>query len=141
MQIAVHPLVFNKDCVLAVKGKDGLWRLPKAILREGETLVEAAKRGLLKEAGVEALCLCFSGIYDAVDRSPNGRELAAVMMVQAWRENKPEELQKEIAWIGNYKETPLALDHNFILDEQGIFSRLSSKVLPFEARNKNAQPV
>ena len=138
MLIAVHPLVFDKDCVLAVRGKNGLWRLPTAILRDDETLVDAAKRSLLKETEVEALSLCFSGIYDAVDRHPNGREVAAVMMVQAWRENKPEVSTKDTAWIGNYKDTPLALDHNFILDEQGIFARLSSKVLPFELRNKNA---
>jgi ADP-ribose pyrophosphatase YjhB (NUDIX family) len=133
MQIAVHALVFDKGRVLALKPDGaGLYRLPKALLRDGETLVEAAKRSLKKEAGIEATGLQFVGIYDALDRNPLGREVAAVLLAQSWRETAEKGEGAGVCWVADFKGAPWIFDHVQILAEQEIFAPLSHRQAPLE---------
>ena len=133
MQIAVHALVFDKGCVLSLKPEGaGFYRLPKALLRDGETLVDAAKRSLKKEAGIEATALQFVGIYDALDRNPFGRELAAVVLAQQWRDVVERSKDQDICWVANFKTVPWIFDHVQILAEQEIFAPLSHRQAPLE---------
>lgn len=133
MQIAVHTLVFDKGCVLSLKPEGaGLYRLPKALLRDGETLVDAAKRSLKKEAGIEATALQFVGIYDALDRNPFGRELAAVVLAQQWREVAEGTKDLGVCWIAEFKTVPWIFDHAEILAEQEIFASLSHRQTSLE---------
>ena len=130
MQIAVHTLVFDKGCVLSLKPEGaGFYRLPKALLRDGETLVDAAQRSLKKEAGIVDADLHFVGIYDALDRNPLGREVAAVLLARSWREA---EQDKDVCWVADFKAAPWMFDHVQILAEQEIFASLSRRQGPLE---------
>jgi ADP-ribose pyrophosphatase YjhB (NUDIX family) len=127
MRIAVHALVFDKDRVLAIKGEgETLYRLPKAILREEEILADAARRGLKKEAGIEALSIQFVGIYDALDRIPSSREIAAVLLVRLWRPNPT--VQTGVHWLERSQDGLFDFDHASILAEQRMFAPLSVKL-------------
>ena len=133
MWIAVHALVFDKGRVLAIKpeGADP-YRLPKALLRDGETLVDAAKRSLKKEAGIEATDAHFVGIYDALDRNPLGRELAAVVLARQWREVAEKAKDPDVCWVADFKTVSWIFDHVQILAEQEIFASLSHRQPPLE---------
>jgi 8-oxo-dGTP pyrophosphatase MutT (NUDIX family) len=49
-------IVINKDgLVLVVQQKHDAWSLPKGKVEEGETLVEAAKREISEESGIDEL--------------------------------------------------------------------------------------
>ena len=133
MQIAVHALVFDKGRVLALKPEDAaLYRLPRTLLRDNETLVDAAKRSLKKEAGIEATALQFVGIYDALDRNPFGRELAAVVLAQQWREVAEKGKDASVCWVADFKTVPWIFDHVQILAEQEIFAPLSHRQAAME---------
>ena len=131
MQVAVHALVFDKGRVLAFEQEPGLYRLPKALLREKETLADAAARSLKKEAGITARQLQYVGIYDALDRNPAGREIAAVLLAQFWQFADPGNPPK-VTWVENFTSVPFVCDQNLILREQGIFAPCSGRLTPFQ---------
>jgi ADP-ribose pyrophosphatase YjhB (NUDIX family) len=131
MQIAVHALVFDKGRVLAFEQEPGLYRLPKALLREKETLADAAARSLKKEAGIAARQVQFVGFYDALDRNPSGREVAAVLLAQFWRFIDPED-PPELSWVKDFTQVSFVCDQNLILREQGIFAPCSGRLAPFQ---------
>ena len=131
MQVAVHALVFDKGRVLAFEQEPGLYRLPKALLREKETLADAAARSLKKEAGITARQLQYVGIYDALDRNPAGREIAAVLLAQFWQFADPGN-PPELTWVENFTSVPFVCDQNLILREQGIFAPCSGRLAPFQ---------
>lgn len=127
MQIAVHPLVFDNGAVLAIPESGGLYRLPKAILRNSESLADAAKRALTNDTPVDGILCQFVGIYDAVNRIPAGRELAAVILVRSWRW-RPESAGTlpSVCWLKDFSQEEFVYDQNIILTEQGIFAPLSA---------------
>jgi len=127
MRIAVYILVFDKGRVLALKEDANLYRLPKAILRQEETMASAAQRGLRKETGIEAAELHFTGIYDALDRNPHCREIGAVLLARWWRDPPLSRETHEIHWVENFASALFAGDQNVMLSEQGIFAPLSSR--------------
>jgi ADP-ribose pyrophosphatase YjhB (NUDIX family) len=131
MQLAVNILVFDQGRLLALKAKEeGFYCLPKAYLRSDETLVQAAKRGLRKETGIDAADLHFVGIYDALSRNPAYREIAAVLLARSWHEVPGEEdRQAKIHWIHDLGK-PFILDQAQMLTEQRMFAPLSRRVLP-----------
>jgi ADP-ribose pyrophosphatase YjhB (NUDIX family) len=136
MRIAVHALVFDKGRVLAVKGEGTeLYSLPKALLKERETLASAAKRALKKETSIIATEpeLQFVGIYDAVDRYPLCREVAAVLLARSWRELPADASNpKDDCWVPDFRSAPWAFDYAQILAEQGVFAPLSKRTSLFE---------
>ncbi len=50
----------------------GCWALPGGFVSPGETALEASKRELLEETGVEGLALEPVGLYSTPDRDPRG---------------------------------------------------------------------
>ena len=140
MQIAVHTLVFDKGRILAFEVEPGLYRLPKALLRDSETLANAATRSLKKEAGITARQIQFVGIYDALDRNPVGREIAAVVLAQFWQLIDPSN-PLEFTWVENFTTVPFICDQNLILREQGVFAPCSGRLAPFQLVKTNAESI
>ena len=142
MRIAVHALVFDKNSVLAVRPEGAeLLSLPKVFLREGETLASAAKRALRKETNIIVTEpeLQFVGIYDAVDRCPLCREVAAVLLARSWREAPADTLNlKSDCWVPDFLTAPWAFDYAQILTEQGLFAPLSRRMSPFDMTKTDA---
>jgi len=133
MRVAVYALVFDKSRVLAFEKDSGLYSLPKTILRERETLADAAARSLKKEAGIIARQIQFVGIYDAPSREPAFREIATVVLARFWRrEELLPDKAPELHWVENFNEASFVEDQNLILQEQGIFAPLSGRLVPFE---------
>jgi ADP-ribose pyrophosphatase YjhB (NUDIX family) len=134
MRIAVYPLVFDKGAVLALVAAPECFRLPAAVLRESETIEEAAKRALKKEAAIDGLECQFVGIYDSIDRNPLMREIAAVVLVRSWKHSPIVDGRiPETDWLLTFNQRKFLFDQNIILLEQGIFAPLSKKVMAAEA--------
>ena len=130
MQIAVHTLVFDKGRVLAFEQEPDLYRLPKALLRDTETLADAAVRSLKKEAGITARQIQFVGIYDGLNRNPAGREIAAVLLARFWLQDAG--THPDVRWVDGFNSVAFVCDQNLILREQGVFAPLSGRLTPFE---------
>jgi len=134
MRIAVYPLVFDKGALLALIAAPDCFRLPAAVLRDNETIEEAAKRALKKEAAIDGLECQFVGIYDSIGRNPLMRELAAVVLVRSWKHSPIVEGRiPETDWLISFNEKKFLFDQNIILMEQGIFAPLSRRVVAIEA--------
>jgi 8-oxo-dGTP diphosphatase len=76
----VSVAVFRQDEVLLVeRGKapyDGLWSLPGGAVQWGETALEAARRELKEETGLEPSGLSLSHVADAIIRDGYGTILS-----------------------------------------------------------------
>lgn len=98
----------------------GAWALPGGFVNEGESSVEAAKRELAEETGVnvpDTGTLALIGIYDAPGRDPRGWTISAAYAAQVSRivEAKGGDDAAEARWFPLNDLPELAFDHGRIL--------------------------
>lgn len=58
----------NGEILLQQRKDNGKWGLPGGVMEIGEKFIEAAKREVLEEVGIEVDNLCLFGIYSGEDR-------------------------------------------------------------------------
>ena len=98
----------------------GAWALPGGFVNEGESSVEAAKRELAEETGVnvpDTDSLALIGIYDAPGRDPRGWTISAAYAAQVSRivDAKGGDDAAEARWFPLNDLPELAFDHGRIL--------------------------
>ncbi len=96
--VGVGALVFRRGSILLVKRANppgrGLWSIPGGVVRLGESLLDAARRELLEETGIDAEPLGVVNIDEAVVLDEGGRIrfnyiLITVLMKYQGGEPKP----------------------------------------------------
>ena len=126
VSLAVDCAVFGFDGnglrLLAIRrGIDpfvGRWALPGGFVEAGETLVEAARRELAEETGVETVALEEIGAFDALDRDPRGRVISVAYAALVRREAVVLEAGCDAVaaqWFALDAVPALAFDHEAIL--------------------------
>lgn len=98
----------------------GAWALPGGFVNEGESSVEAAKRELAEETGVDVPdtdSLALIGIYDAPGRDPRGWTISAAYAAQVSRivDAKGGDDAAEARWFPLNDLPELAFDHGRII--------------------------
>lgn len=98
----------------------GAWALPGGFVNEGESSVEAAKRELAEETGVnvpDTDSLALIGIYDAPGRDPRGWTISAAYAAQVSRivDAKGGDDAAEARWFPLSDLPELAFDHGRII--------------------------
>lgn len=98
----------------------GTWALPGGFVNEGESSVEAAKRELAEETGVnvpDTNSLALIGIYDTPGRDPRGWTISAAYAAQVSRivDAKGGDDAAEARWFPLNDLPELAFDHGRIL--------------------------
>lgn len=98
----------------------GAWALPGGFVNEGESSVEAAKRELAEETGVnvpDTDSLALIGIYDAPGRDPRGWTISAAYAAQVSRivDAKGGDDAAEARWFPLNDLPELAFDHGRII--------------------------
>lgn len=95
------------------------WALPGGFVEMDELLVDACKRELKEETGLEVGLLEQFRVYDRVDRDPRGRTLSVIFygFVEPDAEVKGGDDAAEAAWFKLDQLPELAFDHaDIILD-------------------------
>lgn len=73
---------FSMDMILLIQRKfgpfEGVWALPGGFVEMEETLMDACKRELFEETGIEDVELNQFFTFDAVDRDPRQRTISTV---------------------------------------------------------------
>ncbi len=121
--LAVVLLVGDGDKILLRKRKkepdQGKWELFGSYVKEGETLLQAAKRVLVKKAQVNTESMPhFTGkFYDALERHPGKRCVPLVYKVYIDKDKVQE--TEELKWfsLGEISGLGLALDNKQIILE------------------------
>lgn len=98
----------------------GAWALPGGFVNEGESSVEAARRELAEETGVnvpDADSLALIGIYDTPGRDPRGWTISAAYAGQVSRivDAKGGDDAAEARWFPLNDLPKLAFDHGRII--------------------------
>ena len=96
-----------------------MWSLVGGSLYNDELLVDAVKREIFEKTGLTDVNVYFSGVFDAIDRSPV-RRMIALTYVGLIDLNKVQVLKKTLktdnsSWVSVNKVTALAGDHVEIL--------------------------
>ena len=111
------------QCLLIQRKHDPykqLWAFPGGFLDMNETLLEAAKRELYEETGIENVDLYQFKTFDALDRDPRHRTLTIVFYGYLANENiKPNAADdaSDARWWPIGKIPKLAFDHDQILHD------------------------
>lgn len=93
------------------------WALPGGFIDPQETSIEAARREVKEEAGLDLMMMQFSHIADDPERDPRGRAISMVYTAQAKGEPFAGDDAVEAAWF-DFEEAvdqDLAFDHRKIL--------------------------
>ncbi|MGN0030076.1 MAG: NUDIX domain-containing protein [Marinilabiliaceae bacterium] len=98
----------------------GAWALPGGFVNEGESSVEAAKRELAEETGVnvpDTDSLALIGVYDAPGRDPRGWTISAAYAAQVSRivDARGGDDAAEARWFPLNDLPELAFDHGRII--------------------------
>jgi 8-oxo-dGTP diphosphatase len=120
-------LIVNNEVLLVQRKHEpfqGMWGLPGGFVDEGEKVLDAAKRELQEETGVENVSLTQFGAYGDPGRDPRGRTVSFVYW--ALLEKKPEAKAADDAancgWFHLNQLPEMAFDHAQILSD--VRSRL-----------------
>lgn len=123
MNIAVDIVIFTvKDNVLKViliqmkkKPFAGMWAFPGGLIRQNESLEDAAKRGLQEKTGVKNVYLEQLYTFGSPKRDPNGRVISAAYFAIINSQDvklKTTGKYSNIGWFDVKKLPDLAYDHN-----------------------------
>jgi len=113
-------LIVGNDVLLVQRKHDpfqGKWGLPGGFVDEGEKVLDAAKRELQEETGVENIPLAQFGAYGDPGRDPRGR----IVSIVYWSllETKPDATAADDAadcnWFDLNQLPEMAFDHAQIL--------------------------
>jgi ADP-ribose pyrophosphatase YjhB (NUDIX family) len=92
MKLTVNSLIVNNHKILVnTKEEDpfkGKLALPHGELKNNETLKEAAERIAIEKTGIEIKPVAMLGVYDALDRDPNERNIGVVFICNPINEIK-----------------------------------------------------
>jgi 8-oxo-dGTP diphosphatase len=121
--LTVDAVLIVGDEVLLVQRKHepfkGRWGFPGGFVEEGEKILDAAKRELQEETGVENVPLVQFGAYGDPGRDPRGRTVAFVYV--GFPEQKPSAKAADDAaacgWFPLNQPPQMAFDHGLILSE------------------------
>src|SRR3989344_5381126 len=123
-QIAADCIVFDEqDRLLLIKRKnypfEGQYALPGGFVEYGETTEAAAARELLEETGLIAIDVQLIGVYSRPDRDPRGHVISVAYLLAS---ANPTDIKTgndaaSAEFIEDWKNLPLAFDHNKILSE------------------------
>lgn len=98
----------------------GLWATPGGVLKEAESLDEAAERILLRWTGIEKTYLEQLYSFGKPNRDPRGRTVSVTYfgLVPAHHHAQVEELlkNKQAKWFSVYKLPEMAFDHREIIE-------------------------
>ena len=107
----------------------GAWALPGGFVHMEETLIEAARRELREETGLERVFLEQLFTFGEVDRDPRGRVVSvayyALVRLLDHRVQAATDA-RDASWFSAWDTPPLAFDHESIL--QLALARLKGKV-------------
>lgn len=97
---------------------EGQFALPGGFVEVGETVEHACRRELIEETGATAEELRLVGVYSEPGRDPRGHVCSVVFAGRT--EAQPVSGGDDAAdagWIADWREQPLAFDHNQILED------------------------
>ena len=121
------------DCVIFQKSKkanqvlliqrvfppfEGKWALPGGFIEMDERLIDAAKRELKEETGLENMDIRQFFTFDKIDRDPRGRTISVVFTGILKRTPPPVKAASdatEAKWFDLKKLPELAFDHEEII--------------------------
>ena len=109
----------------------GSWALPGGFVNEGEQSVDAARRELEEETGLEySGGLTFVGMYDKMGRDPRGWTVGVAYMATVEGEPcaKGGDDAAEARWFRTDSLPPLAFDHSEIIADALDIDQLQSKL-------------
>ena len=84
-QLQVHfvsaaGLVFKDGRVLLIRSQRRGWEFPGGVVEQGETILDALKREIREESGIEAKPRCLAGIYQRLNPRPGFGPLEGMMI-------------------------------------------------------------
>jgi 8-oxo-dGTP diphosphatase len=97
----------------------GEWALPGGFVEEGERVVDAARRELAEETGLEVGSLRLLGVYDTPGRDPRGWTVSVVHLatVQAEEPVSGADDARDARWFHVDTLPKLAFDHPVIVSD------------------------
>lgn len=114
--------LFNTDVLLIRRRNDPYkdqWALPGGFVDMDETIVEAARRELREETGIDCAALAFVGYFDGIDRDPRERNVSFAFFGAVERDSadiSPADDATEARWFLLHSLPPLAFDHARIIE-------------------------
>jgi 8-oxo-dGTP diphosphatase len=113
-------LIVENDVLLVQRKHDpfqGKWALPGGFAGEDEKTLDAAKRELQEETGVENISLTQFGAYGDPDRDPRGRVVSVVYwsLLEKQPEARAADDAADCKWFDLNDLPDLAFDHAQIL--------------------------
>ena len=108
----------NPQNILLIQRKhppfEHCWAFPGGFMDIDETLIEAAKRELMEEAGIQNVELSQFKAYDAIDRDPRGRTISVIFLgftdINTSKPNANDDAE-DAKWFNIKKLPQLAFDH------------------------------
>jgi len=108
------------------------WATPMALLRRGETMVEAAVRSVGEQCGLDALCGPSLGWYESIGTDPLEPDVHLVVVgftvvVLDAADPTPGEGVLEARWMPVWEASELALDDGLagLLADHGVIDTLT----------------
>jgi ADP-ribose pyrophosphatase YjhB (NUDIX family) len=107
--VGVGAVVFRGERVLLIRRakppRAGEWSLPGGVQELGEGVIEAARREVREETGLELVRVEFLTVVDSIGRDRQGRVHWHYTLIDVWGEAAPGEARAgddaaELAWFG-----------------------------------------
>ena len=107
--VGVGAVVFRGERVLLIRRakppRAGEWSLPGGVQELGEGVIEAARREVREETGLELARVEFLTVVDSIGRDGQGRVRWHYTLIDVWGEAAPGEARAsddaaELAWFG-----------------------------------------